>query len=295
MIEEQKNRSNITDAVFSILIPSWNNLEFLKLCINSIKKNSTHNHQIIVHVNDGSDGSLAWIRSQEDLDYTWSKQNIGVCYALNAMRNLVKTNYLVFANDDMYLCPDWDAIFLNEIKGRKDDLFFYSATLIEPVYSKNDCAIAPNNYGTDPQNFMEEKLLAEYQSLPKNDWNGATWPPNIVSTRMWDLVGGYSTEFSPGMYSDPDFSKKLWDAGVRDFRGLGNSRAYHFMSKTVGRVKRNNGRKQFLLKWEITSATFVKFYLRRGEQYTGPLTEPELTSALKKKLFTTKLKRILTN
>jgi len=109
------------------------------------------------------------------------------------------------------------------------------------------------------------------------------------------LVGGYSTEFSPGMYSDPDFSKKLWDAGVRDFKGIAASKAYHFMSKTVGRVKRNDGRTQFLKKWGMTSATFVKYYLKRGDDYTGPLPEPEMSSAFKKKLFTSKLKRIFSS
>ena len=38
-------------AIVSILIPSFNNLEYLKLCINSINKNSKYKHQIIVHVN----------------------------------------------------------------------------------------------------------------------------------------------------------------------------------------------------------------------------------------------------
>ncbi len=32
-------------ALFSILIPSWNNLEMLKLCIKSIQKNSSFHQQ----------------------------------------------------------------------------------------------------------------------------------------------------------------------------------------------------------------------------------------------------------
>ena len=43
--------------MFSI-IPTFNNLDYLKLCLDSIKKNSEYNHEIIVHVNDGSDGTL---------------------------------------------------------------------------------------------------------------------------------------------------------------------------------------------------------------------------------------------
>lgn len=84
-------------ALFSIFIPTWNNLDFLKLCVESIRKNSTHNHQIIVHVNDGSDGTLEWVK-KEGLDYTHSKQNIGVCFAMNMMRTKVKTDYILFLN-----------------------------------------------------------------------------------------------------------------------------------------------------------------------------------------------------
>ena len=47
--------------MFSILIPSYNNLPYLKLCISSIKKNSKFNHEIIVHSNVGSDGTLKYL------------------------------------------------------------------------------------------------------------------------------------------------------------------------------------------------------------------------------------------
>jgi len=59
--------------------------------------------------------------------------------------------------------------------------------------------------------------------LIKKNWRGASWPPNVVHKNMWDLVGGFSIEFSPGMYSDPDFSMKLWQAGIRIMYGVGKS------------------------------------------------------------------------
>ena len=36
---------------FSIVIPTFNNLEYLKLCIKSIRKNSLFDHDIIIHNN----------------------------------------------------------------------------------------------------------------------------------------------------------------------------------------------------------------------------------------------------
>lgn len=266
-------------AQFSIVIPSWNNLSFLQNCIKSIRKNSSYPHQIIVHVNQGIDGSYEWVKAQPDIDYTYSPENIGVCYALNAARTLIKTPYLLYLNDDMYLCPGWDKALLEEIKTIGHDLFFLSSTVIEPVASSN--AVIEKNYGHDIASFQEEKLLNEFNEWAQPDWSGATWPPNIVSVRLWDYVGGYSVEFSPGMYSDPDFSMKLWNAGVRYFKGVSKSRAYHFGSKSVQRVKRNKGYHQFIYKWGFTSSLLTKHMLHRGEDWQGPLPEFKMTNTLK--------------
>ena len=64
---------NNEQALFSIFIPTWNNLSFLKLCVASIRKNSTYKHEILVHVNDGSDGTLEWVKA-EGLKYTHSPE-----------------------------------------------------------------------------------------------------------------------------------------------------------------------------------------------------------------------------
>jgi hypothetical protein len=50
---------------------------------------------------------------------------------------------------------------------------------------------------------------------------------------------------------------------------------YHFQSKSTLRIKKNDGRKQFLMKWGINQSTFNKYYIRRGTPFTGPLTEPD--------------------
>ena len=41
--------------MFSIIIPSLNNYNYLKICIDSLLKNSKFKNQIIVHVNVGND------------------------------------------------------------------------------------------------------------------------------------------------------------------------------------------------------------------------------------------------
>ncbi len=272
---------------FSILIPSWNNLPFLKLCVASIRRNSAAQHQIIVHVNDGSDGTLEWVRS-EGLDYTHSDHNIGVCLAVNMMRTKVKTDYIFYLNDDMYLLPGWDVALSDEIASLPDCRFFLSGTMIQP-HNPLDVGILAN-YGDTVETFDEERLLREYMSHPMTDWCGATWPPNLVHRDIWDIVGGYSIEYSPGMYSDPDFSAKLYMAGVRHFKGLSACRVYHFETKSTGRVHRNDGHIQFLLKWGMANSFFRKHYTLLGEPYN-----PNNTQAVKpsnKKQLRCRLKAI---
>ncbi|MEG1607894.1 MAG: glycosyltransferase [Mucinivorans sp.] len=277
---------------FSILIPSWNNLEFLKLCVRSFRLNSRYPHQIIIHVNQGSDGTLEWVKS-EGLEYTYSEQNIGVCWALNGMRPLVKTDYIAFANDDMYALPDWDFYLEQEILRLGHKLFFLSSTLIQPRKFFCSAIIAPQDYGQGVEDFREADLLRDFATFAHPDWFGSTWPLNVVHRDTWDMVGGYSVEYSPGMYSDPDFSAKLWMAGVRYFKGISRSRLYHFEARSTARVTKNNGSRQFLFKWGITSSSFMRNVLRRGEPFDETKLLDINTLPLKKDILRSRLKRIL--
>lgn len=272
---------------FSIIIPTWNNLSFLKLCIASIRKNSAVEHQIIIHVNDGSDGTLEWVREQ-GFDYTHTEQNVGVCLACNMMRTKVSTDYILYLNDDMYMLPGWDTALADEVASLPGNRFFLSSTMIHP-YKPVDVGIVAN-YGDSLETFDEERLLREYKSLETPDWHGATWPPNLLHRDIWDLIGGYSIEYTPGMYSDPDLTAKLWMVGVRYFKGLSASRVYHFETRSTGRVKKNDGSMQFLLKWGMTNST-----LRLLTHLQHPVSEPLTVdaAALKRNRFRSRVKAIL--
>ena len=87
--------------MFSILIPSYNNIEYLKICYDSINKNSKFKHQIIVHINEGIDGSLEYVEKNK-FDHTYSKYNIGMPSALNKASKL-KFEHLIISHDDFLL------------------------------------------------------------------------------------------------------------------------------------------------------------------------------------------------
>ena len=274
--------------MFSIIIPTWNNLDFVKLCVGSIRKNSTYKHEIVLHINDGSDGTLEWAR-KEQLAYTHTPENAGICIAVNDAAGIATEDYIVFMNDDMYVCPEWDKHMAAAIKQAGTDNFMFSSTMIEPNDWGNPCIIHMD-YGKNTETFDEAGLLKGYNTKEMKDWAGSTWPPTIVHRKYWHITGGYSIELSPGVSSDDDFAMKMWAAGCRMFRGIGKSRVYHFQAKSTLRVKKNNGRKQFLMKWGINQSTFNKYFTHRGELYTGPQTDPP-ESIMKREHFRAWLKR----
>ena len=261
--------------MFSVIIPSLNNLDYLKVCINSLKKNSNYDHEIIVHVNIGSDGTLEYLKKNK-INHTFTEYNAGICEGVNIGSKIIKNNYLLYSHDDFYFCPGWDIAFENELKLINTELFYLSGTMIQNGQVNLDC-------GHNIKNFNELKLLNNYKNIKFHDFQGSTWAPHLIHKNTWNRVGGFSEEYFPGTGSDPDLNKKLWDLGVRIFKGLQHCKVYHFGSiVTRQREKKFNtttesgskGSKIFLKKWGFSIKFFKKYYLKSDEIYDGPLNEP---------------------
>jgi len=263
-------------ATFSLLLPTWNNLPFLRLCVESLRKHSVRGHQLIVHANDGSDGTRDWLRA-EGIEHTASDSNIGICHAVNLAGEKARGDYVLYLNDDMVMAPGWDTALERALERvRHHGLFMLSGTMIEPVVTGNICVVNAD-FGRDPARFDLERFAREAPKCARADWLGATWPPTLVPRTLWHQVGGYSIEFSPGMGSDNDFSMKLWQAGCRVFLGVGDSLVYHFSETSTRRVQKNDGRRQFLMKWGLAQSGFDRYFLRRGRPVPADpvLAEPQ--------------------
>ena len=257
--------------MFSIIIPTFNNLNYLSLCLDSIRKNSKYTHEIILHVNEGKDGTIDFARSNKII-HTYSANNIGLCSGVNLAAEKATKDYILYSHDDMYFCPDWDHVLNDEIKNINTTAFYLSGTMIEKNsgHIQLDC-------GDDYFNFDEKKLLENYNKTTFFDHQGSHWAPHLIHRYYWNKIGGLSEEFNPGIGSDPDLNFKLWKNNVRIFKGLEKFRVYHFGSISLRKKNnliRNKGAKSFLRKWGITVDFFKKYYLRTGTKYTGPLNEP---------------------
>lgn len=245
--------------MFSIVIPSWNNLEYLKLCIESLKKHSKFAHEIWVHLNDGSDGSLEWVKAQ-GIKYTHTAKNVGVCLSVNHLVAQTQHDWVLYMNDDMVAAPGWDTAFIEAIESVDTNLALFFGTLIQPKNGGNGLIIQ-QDFGESAALFNEAKFLQRYLTDKRSDMEGAALQPTLVHKKWWSMVGGYSLEFSPGMSSDDDLLMKFWVAGCRSFRVVSGSRFYHFGCKSTGRIKHNKGGRIFVMKWGVTPIEFNRLYL----------------------------------
>jgi glycosyltransferase involved in cell wall biosynthesis len=262
--------------MFSIVIPTFNNLEYLRLCLKSINKNSQFKHEIIAHVNIGSDGTLDYLKSN-NIKHTFTNYNSGICEGMNMAARKSKYDYILYAHDDFYFCPKWDVELKKEVDKLEHNKFYLSGTMVNNGQIQLDC-------GNTLETFEEDKLLKIIDSANYYDFQGSTWAPHLIHKELWDKVGGFSEEFFPGTGSDPDLNMKLWQEGVRIFKGINNFKVYHFGS-IVTRKYRNHptiktesgsrGAKIFLMKWGITISFFKKYFLKSDTKYDGKLNNPK--------------------
>ena len=265
--------------MFSIIIPTLNNLKYLKTCINSIKKNSKYNHEIICHVNIGDDGTKDYLE-KEKIKYTFTNYNAGICAGMNLAVKKSNFKYILYSHDDFYFCPNWDTVLMNEVNKIGHKNFYLSGIMM------NNGPIKFNS-GDNIEEFDEKKLLNNFNNYNHYDFQGSTWAPHLIHREIWDKVGGFSEEFYPGTGSDPDLNMKLWQIGIRIFKGLNSCKVYHFGSIVTRKFQNNKniitesgskGGKIFLLKWRITIKFFKEFYLNSDQKYNGPLLNPKITA-----------------
>ena len=258
----------------SIIIPTFNNFHYLKFFLQSLKINSEFDHEIILHINDGSDGTLEYAL-KNNIKHTHSKSNIGLCSSMNNAYTLTTTDYILYAHDDMYFCKNWDIFLTDEIKNQNNNQYYLSGTNVSTRHGliNFDC-------GSTYLDFDEKKFhnFCLHDETP--DLQSSHWAPHLIHKELWDKIGGFSEEFNPGDGSDPDFCMKLWKQNVRIFKGVSKFKVYHFNSLTTrnDKIILNNGTRTFLSKYGFNPKFFRKHYLRGNNSvipFKGRLNNPK--------------------
>jgi GT2 family glycosyltransferase len=250
--------------MLSICVPSWNSLEYLKILVRSIRRNTKVPYEIIVHDN-GSDDNTALYCKSENILFSRSPNNLGFTGVNTALR-AAAFEYTVIMNTDMYVLPDWDTAIVNQINKFKEqgiDKFTISSCLIEPVGNNPEYTIF--NSGHSSGTFHEVLLLGNFlksrEAWKKPNTNQYSHPI-LLPTKMLREMNYLDEEYFPGWAVDHDLAASAYKAGCRNFVMLGDSRVYHFSSKTFQKlpneIRNQHGQDIFQRKWGMTVDEFRK-------------------------------------
>ena len=92
----------------SIVVPNWNGMEFVGMCLDSLSQLDFEGHEVIVVDNGSQDGSREMIEKK----YPWVillklPENMGFAIACNEGIKASKAEYIVLLNNDIEVTPDW--------------------------------------------------------------------------------------------------------------------------------------------------------------------------------------------
>jgi glycosyltransferase involved in cell wall biosynthesis len=104
--------SNSTPGLASIIIPSWNPLEFTRQCITTLKSHTRQPWELIVIDNGSTDGTAAYLSGVQDaavvpVTVISNRENRGFPAAINQGLQQARGEYLVLLNNDVVVTDAW--------------------------------------------------------------------------------------------------------------------------------------------------------------------------------------------
>ena len=129
--------------MITFCVSTYNNLEYLKWCIKSVKENAYFNTApFIVHAENCTDGTNEWLKAVKDM-YKLEvyielevKPARGIGGGMNFCADKAKTEYIIFLQSDFYVARDFDLILLEEIK-KYNDKHVISSWRVQPNIFNN--------------------------------------------------------------------------------------------------------------------------------------------------------------
>jgi glycosyltransferase involved in cell wall biosynthesis len=208
--------------MITFCIPSKNNLRYLKLAIESIKKNSYYENEIFVYVDKDEDGTHQWL-SDNGIRHmiNESSECKGIGYAYDTLFKLAKNDLVVAFHADMVLGKSAD---LNMIKHHKRGSVV-SSTRIEPPLHPPGPEKIVQDFGMWPEDFKWKEFdqFVEQESLVNKDkTTGSSFAPWLIDRR--DHLGHDPIFLS--VFEDADLFRRFVLAGYQMVQSW-DSLVYH--------------------------------------------------------------------
>ena len=235
-------------------ISTYNNLPYLKLAIESVRKNSYFKDApFIVHAENCNDGTNEWLNEVKDtynLEVYIEINEVakGIGGGMNFCADKVQTEYINFLHSDFYVTKDWDIELLNIHNKYPNEKLWVNSFRVEPnTFNSPDrpgTALLPLDvFGAYHDDFRsndfevwaeELKAMNDFE-IPKGE--GVS---GLVKKSVWDEVGGNDDRFAPTSWEDMDLFLRMLNHGVR-FILPSKSVVWHFGARGSHRLEENGG------------------------------------------------------
>jgi GT2 family glycosyltransferase len=237
-------------------ISTYNNLPYLKLAVESVRKNSYYRDApFIIHAENCTDGTNEWLEENGEnykLDYYLDMHNDeakGIGGGMNFCADKVQTEYINFLHSDFVVTRDWDFELLKIHTEHPEEELWVNSYRIEPNMfnspQRHGTTIVPkdmfgayyNDFDTHTfETWVEElKQTNDYFEIPKGE--GVS---GIVRKSTWDKVGGNDPRFAPTSWDDMDLFLRMLQHGVRFVLPF-SSIVWHFGARGSHRLEENDG------------------------------------------------------
>ena len=262
--------------MITFCISTFNNLPYLKIAIDSVRKNSHFKDApFVIHAENCTDGTNEWLIENVDnynLEiYIESNETpIGIGGGMNICASKVKTEYIMFLHSDFYVTKDWDLECLNEIQKHQLPTWVFSYRIEPDMFnnpiSRPGTVIMPKDafgaYHDDFDSTMFDGWSSEFKEMNSVTINKAEGVSGLISKYDWDQIGGNDPQFAPSSWEDMDLFLRMLYRGYQ-FILTSKSVVWHFGARGSHRLEENNG--QSSTRQQIAEAVNqTKFYNKWG-------------------------------
>lgn len=207
--------SSIRDPKVSVIVVTYNNLDFTRACLASLDEQTDYeNMEIIVVDNASSDNSAEflaeWVAGASNRKLVLNDDNRGFAAANNQGLVLATGSYLVLLNNDTYVTPGWIRTLFRHLQ--RDT----TIGLIGPV---------TNNIGNEARIHIAYETMAQMIDVSQahvRQHLGQTFPLHtaaffcvMFSRSVYEQVGPLDEAFGRGFFEDDDYCRRIEQIGLR--------------------------------------------------------------------------------
>jgi GT2 family glycosyltransferase len=188
----------------SVIIVNWNGLAFLGPCLDSLRRQSMRDFEVLVIDNSSSDGSVEFVRSHyPEVRVLPQVSNLGFAAANNIGVRQVRSEFVALLNNDTEAEPDWLAENVTALESNRHIGFCASRIL---MYHDPRLADACGDYYTVEGAADKIGHMAAASSFDDVcEVFGACAGAAIYRRSMLEELGGFDEDFFI-VHEDSDLS-----------------------------------------------------------------------------------------